>query len=96
LKKLFKTTYPDIYDIFAQVNRKESNVLAILLQNIESEIIIENVCPYISKYLPDCPIYTIHDSIATTEKHIETVSDILKYICFQYAGAVPTLKIQPW
>jgi len=96
LKKLFKLNYPDIYEIFAAVKRKESNALAILLQNIESEIIIENVCPYISKYLPDCPIYTIHDSIATTEKHIETVSDILKYICFQYIGAVPTLKIEPW
>jgi hypothetical protein len=39
---LFKTTYPDIYEKFALVKRKEINELAILLQNIESEIIIEN------------------------------------------------------
>jgi hypothetical protein len=95
-KRLFKRLFPSVYDVFSYLKRKDKTFLACLLQRIESYLILDVICKRISNEYPDIPIYTIHDSIATTsgnEKHVER---IMKEELTKHIGIPPTLKFDYW
>jgi hypothetical protein len=76
-KRDFRTHFPKIYEIFSIVKRKDYKTLAQLLQRIESNVMIKNVAKRISEEKPDLPIFTIHDSIATTIGNEDYVSSVI-------------------
>ena len=51
---------------------------AMFTQMLEAWFVLDIVCGKISKQYPKCPLYTIHDSILTTEKYVNKVSEIVK------------------
>jgi hypothetical protein len=61
--KLFKEEFPNVQILFDHIKKKNKNRLAILLQRIESYVMLEKVAVTIAKELPDLPFLTRHDSI---------------------------------
>lgn len=96
VKKLFASEFPIMYEIFGILKKKDKNVLAIILQRIESYIIIDIICKRISREHPNIPLITIHDSIATTEENYEVVEAYMKKLLTELVGHPPKLKIERW
>lgn len=95
-KKLFSELFPSVYKVFKTIKRKEKNLLALILQNIESHFIIEVIAQRIAKEHPEAPIFTIHDSIATTEGNEYIVEAIMKEELEKGVGYAPSLKFEYW
>ena len=77
--------------------QKQYNTLALLLQQIESNVILRNVCPAIAKKYPEIPLFTVHDSIVTTEGNEELIKPIIeKEIQRLTEGLTPKLKLEKW
>ena len=51
--------------------------MARILQALESDIIVNNASKRIARERPDLPIFTIHDSIATTLGNEDYVATII-------------------
>ena len=60
---MFNQLFPHVNSIFRMLKKEYHSSLAIMLQRIESCIVLEVICKMISKDFPDLPIFTIHDSI---------------------------------
>ena len=93
-KKDFKRRFNGIYNMFAAIKRKNHKALSHILQRIESEIMIQNVCIRISSEHPTLPIFTIHDSVLTTDGNQEYVAKIIKEEAFKITGLKVYLGIE--
>jgi hypothetical protein len=80
--ELFKELFPTIYDFIKiyKKNQGDYRILAYNLQNLESEFIFNKVIKSIISYDPNIPIFTVHDSIISTIKHKEFVTDTFNQI----------------
>ena len=68
-----------------------------LLQSIESEIILHRCCKRIWKEgNHQVPVFTIHDSIATTVEHVEWVKGIMQRELTNAIGIPPNLTDEHW
>ena len=73
------------------------NRFAILLQSIESEIVLHRCCRRIWEEADhQVPIFTIHDSIVTTSENVGYVRDVLMQELTFCIGVKPTLAIEEW
>lgn len=54
------------------------NLLAILLQRLESELVLNRIVPEIISTYPEAPIITIHDAILTTSNYIIPLNQIIE------------------
>jgi hypothetical protein len=70
------------------------NILPILLQRVESRIILEEICEVISQELPDAPLLPVHDCIQTTEEYVEEVFLIMERELKRIVGITPGIKIK--
>lgn len=95
--KLFEEIYPNVYKNFAFVKKgKHHNTLACVLQNLEAEIILEDICKKIAFKYPEAPIFTIHDSIVTTNKYLQAIKQIMEEVLIERVGYPPVLTIEKW
>lgn len=95
-RKIFKTVFPEVFEVFSAIKKKQKEILPCLLQTIESYLILEVICKRISKEYPKAPLFTIHDSIATTEQYIEIVKSIMIEELENAVGYKPTLSLEEW
>lgn len=95
-KNDFKKAFPSVYDIFRQIKVKNHVALAHILQRIESEIIIQRVAKRISVEKPQLPIFTIHDSVATTVGNEDYVSEVIKEEVVKLTALNVQLGIEYW
>lgn len=95
-KRDFRDTFPEVYNFFNLIKKIDHRALAHILQRIESEIIIQNVSKRISIEKPELPIFTIHDSVATTLGNEEYVSAIIKEEVLKLTGLNAKLGIEHW
>lgn len=71
--------------------------LPILLQAIESEIILHRCCRRIwEEKEGQVPIFTIHDSIASISEYIPFVRDVIKDELSSCVGVTPNFSIEEW
>jgi hypothetical protein len=75
--KIFKYHFPLVYELFRLIKETQSNYLPIILQRIESFLILDVICKKISALHPHIPLFTIHDSILTTQGNEAIVEDIM-------------------
>lgn len=76
---------------------KEYNTLSILLQQIESNVILRHVCPAIAQKYAEIPLFTVHDSIVTTEGNEELIRPIIEQEIRRVTGGfTPMLKLEKW
>lgn len=85
-KREFKWKFKGIYAMFSAIKRKNHRALSHILQRIESEIMIQNVCKRISLEQPTLPIFTIHDSVLTTIGNQDYVIKVIKEEAFNLTG----------
>jgi hypothetical protein len=95
-KTVFKELYPTVWRLFGLIKSKHKNNLVLLLQRIESFIILNQVCKRMLDEMPKAPIITLHDCIATTPKYIEYTTRIIKEEMKKYIGNEPTINIEEW
>lgn len=85
-KREFKWRFKGIYEMFSAIKRKNHRALSHILQRIESEIMIQNVCKRISLEHPTLPIFTIHDSVLTTIGNQDYVIKVIEEEVFKLTG----------
>ena len=109
-KTLFASLFPTIWKLISHINkgftttknnRKANktylgNSWAIILQNIESHLVLDVICPNIKGIRRSIPLLTIHDSIATTLINESTVLKIMKQVLLKEVGHSPTIKSEMW
>jgi hypothetical protein len=95
-KRLFKELFPDVYHLFYLIKKGKKNKLAVLLQVIESHLMLEVVCKRISRERPKLFITTIHDSIATTVGNEYYVESVIKEELQKTIGYRPSTAIEYW
>jgi hypothetical protein len=93
-KRNFRRIFPDVYKVFSTIKRKNHRALSHILQRIESEIMIQRVSQRISKEQPTLPIFTIHDSIVTTDGNQDYVSNVIKEEAYKLTGLKVSLGIE--
>jgi hypothetical protein len=96
--KNFKKIFPNVYDIFKLIKctRSKHNTLAILLQHFEAELILHTICKKIYQINPDIPLFTLHDSIITTEENVEMVKSVMEEELTNAISFPPQLKVERW
>lgn len=85
-KRDFKALFPQTYEIFKLLKRRNHTALAHILQRIESTIMIQNVTVRIAMERPELPIFTIHDSVVTTVGNEDYVSGVIQEEAFRLTG----------
>ena len=67
------------------------------MQSIESEIILHRCCKRIwDERNHQVPVFTIHDSIATTLENVEYVKSVMEEELRKAIGVTPTLSVERW
>ena len=89
--------FPKIYELIALCKRSRKNRFACLLQSVESEIILHRCCKRIwDEGGHKIPVFTIHDSIATTAENVKFVRNIMDEELTRAAGVHPSFKTELW
>lgn len=97
LKRRFRALFPKIYELIALCKRSRKNRFACLLQSVESEIILHRCCKRIwDEGGHKIPVFTIHDSIATTAENVKFVRNIMDEELTRAAGVHPSFKTELW
>ncbi|AFR36033.1 hypothetical protein B739_1435 [Riemerella anatipestifer RA-CH-1] len=96
--RIFKEFFPNVFKVFSKIKfgKKYHNALSLCLQRLESKLVIDKSCRKISQKYPFAPIYTIHDSIVTTERHVGFIKSELYNVLKESIGTTPSLKIERW
>ena len=94
--KIFQKAFPSVAAVFSFIKKNDHSVLACALQNLEADIILNDICGYITEHHPEVPLFTIHDSIATTEQHKDLVYCIMQKRLTERIGIPPNLSVEYW
>ncbi len=95
-KREFKILFPEVYKVLAMIKKNKSNLLPILLQRIESEIILNRVAKRIERERPELPIFTIHDSVVTTVGNELYIQCVMKDEMDKAINLRPNTEIEYW
>ncbi|SIN85702.1 hypothetical protein [Chitinophaga niabensis] len=95
-KRLFKETYPTVYNCFKLIKSAQKENLPILLQQIESYIFLKRIGLRIAKEHPNVPFWTIHDSVVTTLTHVDLVEKVAIEELEKCIGLKPSMKREYW
>lgn len=68
--------------------------LALLLQKVESHLILDKVVPKIFEYNNDIPVFTIHDCVLTTPQYGEDVQRIMEETIHSITGKPLNVKMK--
>ncbi|BAV06172.1 hypothetical protein SAMN05421788_106235 [Filimonas lacunae] len=96
MKRCFRDLFPTVYKIYSLIKRHDNGFLAIILQSIEAEVVINRVARTFAKENKEVPIYTIHDSIVTLSEYKERVKDLMKVEFENAIGFRPNLSFEEW
>lgn len=96
--QLFKELFPNVFKVYSLIKKGRGNhpALSICLQRFEAELVLHDACKIISDKSPEIPIYTLHDSIITTEDNVIYVKKVLSNVLRRRIGVKPPLKIERW
>lgn len=94
--KAFRKRYPNVVCVFNLLKSRSYNDLAILLQRIESDLVINKITKQFVKTFPDIPIYTIHDSIITVQDYIKKLVNISNLVAKHHFGIAPKFEFEEW
>ena len=97
-KRIFKNLFPDLYHIFSLIKKSDKTNLPRLLQRIESHLMLNVITKRIAAERKDLPIFTIHDSIVTTDDagNAEYIQRIMEEEFTKAIGFPPKFEIEYW
>jgi hypothetical protein len=92
VKSKFKEALPNIYAMIEKIKEKNHEQFAVELQNIESEIFIDEICRELvnQNIIP----YTMHDGLLVPNESEQKTLDIMSSILKKHLGAVPNIKVE--
>jgi hypothetical protein len=98
-KQVFKKSFPTVFKIFNKLRGTENGDhfvnfkrFAILLQTIESFLILDTILKRIYREFTGTFALSIHDSITTTENNVETVYRVMHDEFRSYTGFEAPIK----
>jgi hypothetical protein len=94
MKTLFRSKFPKIYALMCDLKEKDHTTLSILLQRVESILILDKICGRISTEFPRIPLLTIHDSVLTIPKYVDQVVKVINEETKKFIGIEPMLSIE--
>jgi hypothetical protein len=94
--KIVPAKFAGLTEILNYFKEKKYPTLALLLQNIESTIVLRRICPLLSRKYPEIPLFTIHDSIATTLTNKSFISPVMTSVIISLTGFKPIIKEENW
>jgi hypothetical protein len=92
--QIFLDLFPTIYKIISTIKSVDYKLFSVILQRVESYLMIDNIAKQIALKDPTIPMYTIHDSIATTAEHVDTVHEIMMTVLKDYIGMEPIIDVK--
>lgn len=90
----FEQHFPVSYELFKKLKSKDYTMLPILLQRVESHLVIDIICKQITQKDALIPVFTIHDSIITTVENKAIVEAIMMEEIEAEIGHRPKLAIE--
>jgi len=109
---IFRIRFPQVASLFEDINMlfthsksdkkrlkitdSGKNNLAILLQTIESHLVLNVICRDMKDKYPDIPLVTVHDAIATNPEYTDVLIDEMKTTLTAYIGIQPSIKEEDW
>lgn len=88
----FKKLFPVEADVMSLLKKDDYKDFAILLQKIEARILLHEVCKEVFNISSEIPLFTVHDSIITTERYAQVLEDVLLRKYIGIFGFPPQLK----
>jgi hypothetical protein len=95
-KRIFRDLFPEVYEIFAALKKRDRNFLPILLNSIESKLILNCITRRIAEERPNMPIWTIHDSIVCPVGNEDFVASVMQEETRKAIGVNPKVKYEYW
>ncbi|CAI9682468.1 hypothetical protein [Elizabethkingia anophelis] len=91
--KKFKQLFPNFYKLLSLFKQDDYKSFSKILQHIEANCIIDYVTKKLSIDYPQMPLYTIHDSIMTTESYRAILDTEMPKLISEYClGLKPQIK----
>jgi hypothetical protein len=88
--------FPHVNGVFNILKEKNYKMIAWILQHIEAHYILHTVCKQIAETNAHIPLFTVHDSIVTTEGYSEFVKSEMIRIIEESIGLRPRVSIENW
>jgi hypothetical protein len=79
-----------------EIKKEGKSHLPILLQQIESHLVLRVITKRIARENPCIPLFTIHDSIVTTTGNEKYVQGIVIQELEKAIGFAPQLRVERW
>lgn len=95
-KRVFRDMFPNIYEVISCIKRKDPANLPTILQRIESYLMYQRIVPAIAFKMPNTPIISIHDSIATIKGKEGAIRTIMCKELAMCLGFTPHVKCEEW
>jgi hypothetical protein len=95
-RQVFRQWFPNLYWVFYYIKKAHKRNLPVILQALESEIVINRITRRIAKERPELPVYTIHDSVVTLADYADYVREVVKDEFEAAIGLQPSLSVELW
>jgi hypothetical protein len=95
-EKPFKERFSNVYKVFSLLKRHNKTILSHILQRVESRLIIETITRRIATERPELPLFTVHDSIATTVGNEAYVEGVMKDEIRKLTGLKACIGREHW
>jgi hypothetical protein len=95
-KRQCRALFPEVYEIFSMVKSKGSTALAILLQRLETELVLNRAAKKFSKAYSRCPLFSLHDALAVESSYADAYADVLRREALDFCGLDLKLKKEVW
>lgn len=96
IRPVFESNFPSITNTLDTYKSVDNRSLAIELQKLESNLILNRVVRQLMNELPFIPIFTLHDSIITTPAYSAYLEKVLVEKASELVGHPPTIKRECW
>lgn len=90
----FAECYPHYAGEIARIKEVDHRCMAAMLQAEEASVVFEAVERFATLTQEQIPMLTIHDSLVTTNEHLDLATQVLKDVFQERYGLVPTINIK--